>query len=51
MENFRTLYKFKLKKNDLHGGLRLKKKKVYQENLISYNYRNILLKQELKINF
>jgi surface carbohydrate biosynthesis protein len=29
----------------------LKKKKVYQENLISYNYRNILLKQELKINF
>ena len=28
MENFRSLYKFKLKKNDLHGGLRLKKKKV-----------------------
>ena len=28
MKNFRSLYKFKLKKNDLHGGLRLKKKKV-----------------------
>jgi len=25
MKSFRSLYKFKLKKNDLHGGLRLKK--------------------------
>lgn len=28
MKNFRSLYKFKLKKNDLQGGLRLKKRKV-----------------------
>ena len=28
MKSFRSLYKFKLKKNDLHGGLRLKKKRL-----------------------
>ena len=28
MKSFRSLYKFKLKKNDLHGGLRLKKRRL-----------------------
>ena len=28
MKNFRSLYKFKLKKNDVQGGLRLKRRKV-----------------------